>query len=328
MLLAEIISNNSAYQKNKKCSLQVHNKKSRSVNKNGWLKASCPASCSASFTVEAALVLPAMLFVLCAFLYFLIILTIQVEFNQELMNQARKVSRYAFAYEEVLHMSPAEEQEYKKGQEPGLTDVLFHGFSSAYALGQIKKEIGVEWLDRSCIKGGADGLSFLSDSLISDNHMVDMVLRYQVKIPYLPGDIFSLLCVQRVRIRTFTGFMPPGEEGTEKEEAEALVYVTETGSVYHTSKYCTHLNLSIKAVDCANLASMRNSSGGIYYACERCGGVSEGSNTVYVTTYGDRYHGSTDCQGLKRSFQEIPISEVEGRRQCKKCQKQEQKGGG
>ncbi len=328
MLLAGIIWINVAVQKNKKCSLQVHNKKSRSVKEKGWLKASCPASCLASFTVEAALVLPAMLFVLCAFLYFLIILNMQVALHEELTNQARKASRYAFTYEEVLHMSPSQEQEYKKGQEPGLTDVLFHGFSSAYALGQIKTEVGREWLDRSCISGGAEGLSLLSDSLISDNRMVDMVLRYQVKIPYLPGDIFSLLCVQRVRIRTFTGFMPPGEEGEGEEEAEELVYITETGSVYHTSKYCTHLNLSIQAADYANLASMRNSNGGKYYACERCGGVSEDSNLVYVTTYGDRYHGSTDCQGLKRSFQEIPISKVEGRRQCKKCQKQEQKGGG
>lgn len=327
MLLAEKIFINSANKKNKKCSLQVHNKKSRSINVKNWLKASCPASCLASFTVEAALVLPAMLFVLCAFLYFLIILNMQVALHEELMDQARKISRYAFAYEEVLSMSPKEEEEYKKDQEPGLTDVLFHGFSSDYALGQIKKGIGVEWLNRSCIRGGADGLSLLSDSLISDNQMVDMVLRYQVKIPYLPGDIVSLLCVQRVRIRTFTGFMPSGGEGEGEEASEQLVYVTETGSVYHTSKYCTHLNLSIKATDYANLDSMRNSSGGKYYACERCGGVSENSNTVYVTTYGDRYHGSTDCQGLKRRFQEIPISEVEGRKQCKKCQKQEQKGG-
>lgn len=306
-------------QKNKKSSLQVQMRKRRLMDVHEWLRASCTASCSGSFTVEAALVLPVMLFVMCAFLYFLVIFNMQTALYEELSESARNTARYAFIYEEILNLAPSEEAELKQNMEPGLTDMLYHGFSSAYALAQIKKGLGEEWLDRSCISGGSDGLSLLSDSLIDNNQMVDMVLRYRVNIPYLPGEVFQPLCVQRVRIRTFTGFMPQSEERENTEEE--LVYITDNGTVYHTNRYCTHLNLSVKEVDRMNLDTLRNSNGGKYYACELCGGA-DGSMTVYLTVYGDRYHSTLECSGLKRSWRAVPLSQVGERRLCARCQKQ------
>lgn len=300
-------------------SLQVQKIICRANECEKRIRAFCPASCSAGFTVEAAMVLPVVLFVFCAFLYFMVIFNMQVILQQELTENARDIARYAFAYEEILNMAPSEEKEWKGNLEPELTDVLYHGFSSAYALERIKENIGREWLDNSCIKGGADGLFLISDSLLDNNQMVDMVLRYQVEIPYLPGDFFELLCVQRVRIRAFTGFMPM-KQG--EESAEELVYITETGTVYHTNKYCTHLNLSIRAVDNRNIATLRNNNGGKYYACELCNGTPEASGIVYLTVHGDRYHGSTDCQGLKRTWTAIPLSQVGERRECTRCQQQ------
>ena len=332
MLLAEIHSqyhikkqtNFFSIYKNKNISLQVQMRRQRMMVKClSLLRAFCTTSCSGSFTVEAALVLPIMLFVLCGFVYFLVILNMQTALYEELLDNARKVSRYAFTYEEILHMSPSEEGEIKQSMEPELTDVLYHGFSSVYALEQIKSGVGREWLNQSCIRDGADGLSLLSDSLIDNNQMVDMVLRYRVSIPYLPGNVFDLLCVQRVRIRTFTGFMPADGEAGDGEETEEMVYVTETGTVYHTNKFCTHLNLSVRAVDSDNLATMRNNNGGKYYACELCPEKIGSPGTVYLTIHGDRYHSTLDCQGLKRSFQAIPISEVGDKKLCSRCQKQQ-----
>lgn len=310
--------------KNKKSSLQVQMQGRRFIMKCLLpLRAFCTTSCSGSFTVEAALVLPIMLFVLCGFIYFLVVLNMQTALYEELIDSARKVSRYAFTYEEILNMSPAEEGEIKQSMEPELTDVLYHGFSSVYALEQIKNGVGKEWLNQSCIKDGADGLSLLSDSLIDNNQMVDMVLRYRVNIPYLPGEICNLLCVQRVRIRTFTGFMPEQGQDGDGDNTEETVYITETGTVYHTNKFCTHLNLSVRAVDSANLDTMRNNNGGKYYACELCPENMGNPGTVYLTIHGDRYHSTLECQGLKRSFQAVPISEVGDRRLCSRCQKQQ-----
>lgn len=300
-------------------SLQVQKYICRADECEKRIRAFCPASCSAGFTVEAALVLPVVLFVFCAFLYFMVILNLQVILQEELTESARDAARYAFAYEEILNMAPSEEKELKDNLEPELTDVLYHGFSSVYALERIKEEVGREWLDNSCIKDGADGLYLISDSLLDNNQMVDMVLRYRVEIPYLPGDFFELLCVQRVRIRAFTGFMPVKGE---KESTEELVYITENGTVYHTNKYCTHLNLSVRAVDEKNIAVLRNNNGEKYYACELCNGIPETPGIVYLTVHGDRYHGRTDCQGLKRTWMAVPISQIGERTQCTRCQKQ------
>lgn len=309
------------YKKANMSSLQVRKSKEFAAAIKQRVRAFCPASCEGTFTIEAAFVLPLILFGFCAWIYFLVILHMQTLLYAPLMENARSTARYAFAYEEILNMTPAQESELRDSMEPGLTDVLFNGFSAAYAMERLRQADEMQWLEESCIQGGAAGLSLLSDSLLDNDGIVDMVLRYRVNLPFLPGEAFSLLCVQRVRVRAFTGFMPAG--GKAGQEEEQKVYVTETGTVYHTNKYCTHLNLSTRAVHAGNVATLRNNNGGKYYACELCKGVPESGDMVYLTRHGDRYHGNTGCPGLKRTWKEIPLSETEGRSLCTRCQKQQ-----
>lgn len=101
--------------------------------------------------------------------------------------------------------------------------------------------------------------------------------------------------------------------------AERLVYVTEYGTVYHTTSRCPHLSLSISAVQADHLAEYRNSSGHIYYGCEHCAGISGASDIVYITKYGDRWHTSLSCPKLKRSISLVPLSEAAGLPECSKC---------
>ena len=102
------------------------------------------------------------------------------------------------------------------------------------------------------------------------------------------------------------------------ENKNGLVYVTETGLVYHKNYHCTHLDLSIRMVNSEDVKKLRNESGGIYHACERCKG---GSGGFYITDTGDRYHSSLSCGGLKRTVYAIPLSEAAGKRACSKCGK-------
>lgn len=100
-------------------------------------------------------------------------------------------------------------------------------------------------------------------------------------------------------------------------EGEPYVYITENGTVYHTTRSCSHLTLSIETVLRSNLETMRNADGGRYYACERCGG-GDGMN-VYVTGEGNRFHGSISCSGLRRSVRAVPFSEVGVLPACSRC---------
>ena len=63
---------------------------------------------------------------------------------------------------------------------------------------------------------------------------------------------------------------------------------------------------------------LRNNDGSKYYPCEYCAGKIAAGD-VFITDYGNRYHGKVDCAGLKRKIYTIPISEVGARRPCSDC---------
>lgn len=133
---------------------------------------------------------------------------------------------------------------------------------------------------------------------------------------------FLIFPVPDCRIRTkcvvkpWTGY--DVRYGKNRTEEETLVYMTRYGTVYHKDRSCSHLALSIQGVEMSQLREIRNESGGIYLPCERCG--DNGFVTVvFVTDYGDRYHTSLNCQGLKRYIRSVPLSQLEGVSPCKKC---------
>jgi len=101
-------------------------------------------------------------------------------------------------------------------------------------------------------------------------------------------------------------------------EEDAIVYMTEYGSVYHKNRACTHLALSIQAVASYGLSEKKNEYGEYYENCEYCG--EKGMVTiVFITSYGNKYHTTTKCPGLKRTIKSIPLSQVKGVNPCQKC---------
>ena len=92
----------------------------------------------------------------------------------------------------------------------------------------------------------------------------------------------------------------------------------ENGMVYHRDLGCPYLELSIKGVGADAVTTVRNQNGEKYTACERCV-KGNGTGLLFVTEYGNKYHGSLTCSGLKRTIQAVSIHEVAGKGVCSKC---------
>ncbi|MEY8427417.1 hypothetical protein AALA00_06765 [Lachnospiraceae bacterium 46-15] len=179
--------------------------------------------------------------------------------------------------------------------------------SLLYAENRVSQALGAD----------APSVSLMRSSVLKRDEMIDLVAEYkfQWKMPFFTLPDFPLL--QRARIRAWTG--RSSADGGEKENGEPRekVYVTANGKVYHWSRDCTHIRLSVRQESKSRVSGLRNADGGKYHSCEKCGGGS--GSQVYITDTGDRYHSSAACSGLKREVIEVPLSQVEGWKACSRC---------
>ena len=196
--------------------------------------------------------------------------------------------------------------------------------SSFYKI-KLKDYVDVNRINQFCIKGGYSGIQTYLSSFMVEEDAVDIILVYKVKLPLLFIVVDDIPMVQRVRLRGWSGTKVALKSETEDdtETSEEMVYITEHGTVYHLSKECSHLTLSIKEASMDTIKNLRNDSGGKYKECEICDKykIELENNKVYITDYGDRYHKSLSCSGLKRTIKAIPKSEVGDRSLCKRCGK-------
>lgn len=105
-----------------------------------------------------------------------------------------------------------------------------------------------------------------------------------------------------------------------QEEAEQMVFLSNTASVYHLDKNCKYLNVTIIEIPYLNLEIYRNNSGEKYRACNFCNTHKEGS-VVYITPEGYGYHTIKNCIGLTRSVYTVPLSQVKTKKVCVGCKK-------
>lgn len=253
-----------------------------------------------TLTVEAAVVLPLFLMVMIAVLQFGSVMGTASKFGTALSDTGKTMAVAAYVTKYGGDTKSA----------PGIAAVAL---SEAYAQGKVMSQAG----DTSMVKNA----NMLLSSFLKEDETIDLVLTYQLRSPFgavkLPGNFF----LQRARVRAWTGRTLPEAEGTDEEEtAGEYVYVTETGTVYHEDPDCTHLKLSIRLVDSGSLETLRNSSGGKYHACEKCGDASP-QGMVYITNEGNRYHSSLSCSGLKRTVRQVSRDDIGNLRACSKCGK-------
>lgn len=241
----------------------------------------------ASITVEASLVLPIFLFAMLLVAYLGKLVSCQDEVQMALTRVAREASA-----------------EYGATQGKWLKSKSYYQAKFA-----------------TYMKGMGLSVSFGQSRILQTNDEIDLIVTYRMKLPFSFIRLPAISMRQRVHTRAFTGVERRGQEDT---FSDRIVYIAETGRVYHYELECTYLKLSISQIQYGDLAEKRNESGGKYKACERCcvGKKLHDSTVIWITNYGDRYHSSASCSGLKRKIREIPLSQVGSRTPCSKCGKE------
>ena len=249
-------------------------------------------SISGSLMVETAIVLPTLVCFMVCFLFLFRVLQVQECVEEALQYSARVTAVNCYA------------------------DSMQQQTSAALLLAEatvaFEKQLEEKQCPYSFIKNGKMGISLLWSEFGGS----DVTLRasYQMEIPVRLFPIAPFRMLQCVTCRKWVGDIDLSGDGVEQQSA--WVYITPTGSAYHKSRSCTYLDLSVRPVGRLQVGSDRNASGERYRPCEHCTGS---GNTVFITDYGNRYHSSLTCSGLKRTIQMVHLSEVEGRHPCQKC---------
>ncbi len=256
-----------------------------------------------SMTLEAAFALPFFLFVVLNILFAVNIIGTQSRIGAVLHQVGNKMAFAGYSYENTVGGVLPE----------GLASVAW---SSAYARGQVIAGVGSSYLSDSCVKGGAGGLSFAGSSVMEEGDIIDLQVSYRVKpfVDLLGFDGFRMS--QRYYAKAWTGYDASGSVSDMTAE-DPMVFITETGTVYHLNRDCTYLNPSVEAVPVGAVKNQRNEAGAKYAPCGLCGAFPEGE--VYITHYGSSYHSQLNCPGLKRTIYTVPLSQVGGRGRCSKC---------
>ena len=246
--------------------------------------------------------MPLFLMFTVAIIHFMILLSVQNDIQLRMDETARDIGKRAYIADDSEILSLASSN-FLVIQAEILNDAL------------------KERLDNSGVVGGSGGLSMILSTYDKESGILDIVVTYRYKFPYLPSGFSTLSLMQRSYTRAWIGeeldTADSGEE--EEEEEEQTVYITPTGTVYHLTASCPYLDLSIHAISYSELSSARNKGGARYYRCQ-CA-ASSNPQTVYITDYGTKWHTDLTCSSLKRTVMEVKISQVSGRNACSKCGK-------
>lgn len=174
------------------------------------------------------------------------------------------------------------------------------------------KEIGKERIGSSLIEKGKISCA---GSRMNSAGILHLHVEYKIKIP-IPGVFLPSVTVsESMMVKGWNGYRGNGVA----DLSEDIVYVTETGNVYHRDSQCSYLKLSIRTTSKGEVGELRNCDGEKYKSCEMCMRGKEDVIGLYITESGNKYHSSLDCSGLKRHINAVSITEVGGMGACSKC---------
>lgn len=261
----------------------------------------------ASLTIEMACILPWIILIWVGFISLWQVIFIQGKIQQELEIIVDKVATSSYVVEEVG-------EEYEEIVNTVVGKFLIRTVSVIGIKEVLNSNISESMKRSGYIKGD---LSFLHSNIDLEKGEIDIVVTYDIAFPLLPFDNITIPMVQRCYKKMWLGV------DYKVNEDDIYVYITETGTVYHKTATCSHLNLSISSTLQSEVEHKRNEQGEKYYFCERCQKETNVENQqggiVYITKTGNRYHNRIDCSALLRNVKKVLLSQVQERGGCKRC---------
>ncbi len=166
-----------------------------------------------------------------------------------------------------------------------------------------------EKLVEKYVEGGVSGVDFFGSVYLDekDNVVLNVSYKLNIKVP-----LFEKLSGKKnytITRRAYTGYKNNIDERS--YEDEIYVYITENRDVYHLSRSCTHLLLSVSSVN-REVADKKGLS-----PCGLCG--QNYGKFVYITLTGRAYHSDKTCSGLKRTVYKVSLSKAGELPPCIRC---------
>ena len=177
---------------------------------------------------------------------------------------------------------------------------------------RIKQIMDKDYVDKSPIIKGLNGINLSYKLTGQYDENIDVISTYYIDIPFLPGAKGGICRKQNMVCRAFTG-------DVKNKSDKKFVYMTKSGTVYHTNVECTYILVKRKRVATGEIDSYRNSSGGKYDMCKECKNEPNKTGYVYITNYGTSYHNIATCSTISRTVRAVEISEIKDKKACEKC---------
>ena len=241
----------------------------------------------ASLTIEATIVLPVVLGVLVTILFFFRIIQVQMTVEEGLIYAGRKT-----AVESSIVDS----------------EIVQYASAKAFLLEALTDEAVIE----KYVEGGSAGVVLLGSNFWGN----DIVLKasYHVNFPIRLFEFGGVTLWSQHVFRKWVGDIYKGGA-----QEDGYVYVTPEGEVYHATKSCRAIKLSLNRCNLFEIQGKRGENGQKYYPCMKCMFEESMIYLVYYTDYGTFYHADLNCSSIKRTITKTLLSEVENRRKCSFC---------
>lgn len=188
---------------------------------------------------------------------------------------------------------------------------LTAGAGAVYAQGQIEKHIDTETLKHA---------SMLRSRILTDGEMIDLILDYDIQLPFPILGMPAWKRTARCRRRAWIGSEGKDYDstGSKKEmDKNMKVYVGRDSTRYHKDRNCHYLSNHLTAVSKEKVTELRSESGKKYRPCAVCDDHTEG--IVYILPNGESYHSEQSCRAIMAYVRTARLSEVEHLGPCSYC---------